>query len=326
MEAGVAQGHQPSQSDVRPTQLARVLAEPALIDWIVIGFLLVELFAVWGGKQGPARDHFLAYLGALLVAYAGAVVAYRALAPTGFLWQRVYRMLPLVAACAVYFRLREVFPIVNPREYDAALHALDLRLFGTDLSVWLEDYSTPAVIDWFSFFYFLYFPMCLAGILWAIFYCKEPDRRARFAVGTILAFLLGHLGYLIVPGLGPWHYLAADYDAPLSGGWFFEANWNTYRTGAGHDIFPSLHTAVSVWLCLFLWAERPTHRGARILFWPVAFIVGNIVAATIVLRWHYFVDLVAGAALALSCRVASRRGVAAYEERRARLGVTPGYW
>jgi membrane-associated phospholipid phosphatase len=304
----------------------RALYEPALVDWIVLTYLAIEIFSVWSGKHGAARDHFLTYLGALFVGYGGIVIAYRALAPTGWFWQRLYRFAPMVAACAVYFRLREIFPLVNPRQYDASLHALDMSLFGTDLSVWIEQFTSRGVVNWFSFFYWLYFPTQLAGILWSIFVSREPDRRARFAVGSIMAFLVGHIIYTMVPGLGPWHHLAAQYDGPLQGGWFFQANWRTYRTGAGHDIFPSLHTACSVWLCLFLNAERRTSRVARWLYWPVVFISANIVAATIVLRWHYFVDLVAGTMLGFLCNFAAYRALSMYEDRRRRHGIAPTYW
>jgi hypothetical protein len=308
--------------------LGRFLVEPSFPDWLVLSYLAFELLSVSLGRPGPMRDHFLGYLGAIFVAYLSLVVAYRAFAvPEGRpLIDRLYRAAPLVAACLVYFRLTDIFPIVNPRELDAPLHAIDVAIFGTDLSVWVEPYLTRGIVDWFATWYWLYFPMILTGALWGILVHKDAERRTRFAVGTILCFLLGHTIYTFVPGLGPWHYLADQYQGVQEGGWFFRANWDTYRTGAGHDIFPSLHTAASTWYTLFLWHERKTWPPARWLAPIVTIITVNVVIATIVLRWHYFIDLVAGVALAVVCDLVSRHALPRYEAMRERLGVSPRLW
>ena len=308
--------------------LGRLLAEPSFLDWCLLSYLSFEIASIFLGRHGPARDHFLGYLGALWVAYLSLVVAYRAFAPAlaNKIVDRLYRAAPLVTTCMVYFRLKDVFPIVNPHEFDAPLHAIDKAIFGTDLSVWVEPYLTRGIVDWFATWYWLYFPMVLTGVVWAIVFSRDPERRARFAVGTILCFLIGHTVYTFVPGLGPWHHLADQYRAVQDGGWFFHANWRTYRTGAGHDIFPSLHTAVSTWYSIFLVRERKTWRPARWLAPIVVFITINVVLATLVLRWHYFVDLVAGATLAVTCDLVSRRIMPRYEALRARLGVQPRFW
>jgi hypothetical protein len=308
--------------------LPRALAEPAFVDWIVLTYLSLGLVSIYLGHQTPMREHFLGYLGALWVAYLSLVISYRAFAPGGPhpILDRIYRFGPLVAACMVYFRMKDAFAILNPRELDAPLHAIDKAIFGTDLSVWVEPYLTRGIVDWFAFWYWLYFPMVLVGILWAILLARNPEQRARFAVGTILCFLVGHVVYTIVPGLGPWHHLADQYRAVQEGGWFFQANWRTYRTGALHDIFPSLHTGVSAWYSIFFVRERKTWRPARYIAPLVVFITLNVVAATIVLRWHYFVDLLAGVTLAVICDLVSRHVFPRHEAMRARLGVSPRLW
>jgi hypothetical protein len=322
----------PSSTDratsAAPGLLGRTLAEPAFVDWLLLSYLSFELVSVYLGLHGPMRDHFLGYLGALWALYLSVVVAYRSFATDGGrpILDRIYRFAPLVTTCMVYFRLTDIFPIVNPREFDAPLHAIDTAIFGTDLSVWVDPYLTRGIVDWFATWYWLYFPMVLTGVLWAILISKDPARRARFAVGTILCFLLGHTIYTFVPGLGPWHHLADQYQGVQEGGWFFQANWRTYRTGAGYDIFPSLHTAVSTWYSIFLIRERKTWRPARLLAPIVVFITVNVVIATIVLRWHYFIDLVAGATLAVTCDLVSRHALPRYEALRARLGVSPRLW
>jgi membrane-associated phospholipid phosphatase len=67
--------------------------------------------------------------------------------------------------------------------------------------------------------------------------------------------------------------------------------------GAQKDIFPSLHTAAPVFLTLF------SFRNRRVLpfgyTWPImAFFAANIMIATLFLRWHWVIDVVAGLVLA----------------------------
>jgi hypothetical protein len=58
--------------------------------------------------------------------------------------------------------------------------------------------------------------------------------------------------------------------------------------------------------------------------WPVlAFFATQIVLATMFLRWHWLVDIVAGAFLATGSAIVSRKIVAWETAKRARLGVSP---
>jgi hypothetical protein len=67
--------------------------------------------------------------------------------------------------------------------------------------------------------------------------------------------------------------------------------------------------------------ESPFH-----LVWQItAFAALNSTAATLLLRWHYAVDLIAGLALGGGAAIASAR-IAEWEcARRARLGCSPAW-
>ncbi|MFC1609897.1 phosphatase PAP2 family protein [Myxococcota bacterium] len=306
--------------------LQRVLLQPSLVDWVAIVYLSATLATLVWGEPGAARTHFLLYVGGILVAYVLAVAVYRWLKPTGPVGQRLYRCTPLVAGCAVYFRLPDIYPIVHPTDLDAQLHQIDLWLVGTDLSVWLEPHTTGLMVDWLSFFYWLYFPLVVLTTSWAILVSTQPARRTSFATGAIVVILVGIFTYTLVPGIGPWHFLADDYEAPLRGGAFYEWMWDIYRMGVGRDIFPSVHTALSLWTTIFLVWERRAHRGVWAALAFVGFLTANIMVATIVLRWHYLVDLLAGMVLAGIGAMVASRGLRWYETRRQAAGVEPGYW
>jgi len=109
-------------------------------------------------------------------------------------------------------------------------------------------------------------------------------------VGLFTVHGLGFLGYTIWPAGGP--YLHLPFERPLLGSWFTE--WVTPLVIGGSngvDVFPSLHFAVSFYLLGFDWLFN------RRRFW---WVLGPCVAlwvSTIYLRYHYFVDLVAGMGL-----------------------------
>ncbi|RKW16644.1 MAG: phosphatase PAP2 family protein, partial [Cardiobacterium sp.] len=69
----------------------------------------------------------------------------------------------------------------------------------------------------------------------------------------------------------------------------------------GMDVFPSLHTALTLYITAFLW--RDGKRKTALLLAPVT---AGTIAATIWLRYHYGVDDLAGLALALAALYGSR--------------------
>jgi hypothetical protein len=76
--------------------------------------------------------------------------------------------------------------------------------------------------------------------------------------------------------------------------------------GALLDIFPSIHTALSVLCALHAFRYR-NEAPMRWVWLLTLFAVANIVIATVFLRWHYGVDLIAGAALAASAQAVAIR-------------------
>ena len=187
---------------------------------------------------------------------------------------------------------------MSPHSLDADLLAFDLRVFGYEPSIAWDRYVTPHTTEWFAFFYFGYFFLLSAHVLPIMLLGRNRLRVAHFALGIFMVFCTGHLLYMVVPGWGPYHHLAGQFEHPLEGGLF----WRLVRAtvdagGAQKDIFPSLHTA-----------RRRTSRstrsstGGRFPFrftWPfMAFAATQIIIATMFLRWHYLIDIFAGLTLA----------------------------
>lgn len=134
----------------------------------------------------------------------------------------------------------------------------------------------------YSTFYFL--PLALTIAL-----AREKKWLAIRHVIVLMCggFLLSYLGYLCWPTLPPYRYLV--FDDALVGGPLFPTlhRWLYEGEALRQDCMPSGHTMMTV---LTLWLGWTYCR--RQLTWlvPLAFF---LILGTLVLRYHWFVDLVA---------------------------------
>jgi membrane-associated phospholipid phosphatase len=216
-------------------------------------------------------------------------------------------------------------PVVNPNSLDLELYQLDLTLFGFEPALYMDRLVGPITTEWFAFFYFSYFMILAAHLFPILFFGKDKKLVAEFCLGLLLMLCLGHTGYMLVPGFGPHQAIAQEFHNQLPSGMWLDAVMTTVASGgAQKDIFPSLHTAAPTFLALFSLRHRD-----RLPFrytWPiVAFFAVNIIFATMYLRWHYVIDVIAGLFLATG----SLLGTVALQRRefprRAALGLMPSW-
>jgi hypothetical protein len=291
-------------------------------DWLMIGYMGLLLVALALGK-GPNRGACMVRVCADLGVYLWVLtlVRFPILRWGGLVSTVLYRLTVTGTLLASFFQLREILPAISSQAYDAHIYAFDLRVFGVEPAAWFDRYVSPPTTEWFAFFYFLYFFVLAVHVVPMLFLENDLRVMARFSLGVLLVFTTAHILYIVVPGWGPYWYLRGTFHHELEGGTF----WKLVREavdagGAQKDIFPSLHTAVPTFLAIFSFR----HRG-RYPFkysWPVvSFVATQIIVATMFLRWHYLVDVVAGLALAVAGSVVSQ-AIADWEhDRRVRLGV-----
>lgn len=316
-------------AEVRPRgRWERILLTPALPDWIVAGYLCTVLMGLLRAAPSAARSRYVVFVGLLLLAHVAAVYLYRLRVERRFGPQGVpvpalvaYHLLPLATILTFYFNLRPILPIINAATYDTALYRLDVAIFGVEPTLFIERFTSPRVVEWFAFFYYSYFFFIASFIFVMIFTCEHDERLATFATGLLTIVGVGHYVYTLVPGYGPYAYLAHDYQAPLQGGVFYFMVLDTVsKAGPMRDIFPSLHTALPTFLCLFAWRHYPRVATVATIF------AANIILATVVLRWHYAVDVFAGLFLAVSAFMLAPRLVHAYQSRRIAAGLSMRRW
>ena len=189
---------------------------------------------------------------------------------------------------------------LNPRLHDAALARADLLLFGTVPSLWTERWIPGAAMDLLLLCYYSYFLWPL--VVGASLFRKSRAAYAEYRLAMVLFFIVNFTLYVAVPAVGPRFFLAGLYSAPLHG-WVLTPWLDGLMrvTDFNRDCFPSGHTGFTA--IVLLYAALHARRIFRIMA-PVA---TGLVAATVLGRFHYGVDLVCAVPAVIACvAVASR--------------------
>jgi membrane-associated phospholipid phosphatase len=197
---------------------------------------------------------------------------------------------PFAVVYLCYRALRGALPALVDGGYEAALVRADVILLGSSPAWSLEAIHAPWLTELLAYAYATMFFLPLAVLL--ILHARRRDRELRdVALSLQLAFYLGFTIFLLVPARSP----DVVYDfTPLVGHGFYERSMAAWRSlqAVTYDAFPSMHTAIST--LAIVQAIR-----LRLRIWMVMLpIVVLLQLATLYLRQHYFVDLVAGWAVA----------------------------
>ncbi len=272
----------PPSSPSQPTGLL-------LHEW-TFGALLAYLAVRASIQLGPLDAATLIPL--FLLGIDAALIAWDRRAQT-IASGRLRLLFHIVAMNVVYLRLGIDVPRMGSPSADAWLLDLDRQWFGETPAIQFASLANPAVTELISLCYFLFYPAMLGYQLAWLF---SPTHEARrFFAGLYLVYSVGFLGYTLAPATGPWVHLASSFQ-PLHGGPITWLTDRIVRAGCnGVDVFPSLHTAVTVY---FVGYDALAGRYRR-------FVAGlapalGLCIATVYLRYHYAVDALAGIVLAVA--------------------------
>jgi membrane-associated phospholipid phosphatase len=261
------------------------------------GFLCWKAaFAIDGTGAEPVREQLFILF---TIALASILALRGELLEPGPLRATFYRVGTLGSMIGTYLTLRALLPALHPELLDARLLALDRALFGETPAVWLDAFANRYTVEWFAFFYYSYYFILGSHLIGTLLF-DDGRRRYELLLGAALVAAVGHAGYTFVPGVGPWAYAELTFQHQLEGGqWWGRVLSAVTSAGAQLDIFPSLHTGFSllVGLHALRWRRESPYRYTWLLTW---FAVVNIIIATVFLRWHYAIDLLAGGLLAFT--------------------------
>ena len=217
--------------------------------------------------------------------------------PTSWLFRNWY---PLFYVASCYKEMAILIPPIRGTDADQWLADLDFRIWHANPTVWLEQIYSPALTEYLQVVYTLFVP---AVLLIAFFLWKKAKFREfqYYAFLIALGFLASYIGYILVPARGPRFLLKTLQHIPLQGMWGFAGMQHALdRLESAHfDCFPSGHTELTI---LAWWGSRMLSNK---LFRVYLAYTPSIIFATVYLRYHYTVDVLAGAILAIVLIAAS---------------------
>jgi membrane-associated phospholipid phosphatase len=267
---------------------------------------------------------------AILAAHAGVTAAAALLVWGGGRfpgrgWRIARDWYPFATLPFAFRELHYLVHPVNPADWDFTLMAWDRALFGTAPTVALEGWLHPLAVEFFMLCYTTYY--FLPVILGIVLYAQRRPEAFREGLALILmGFFTSYLGYFVIPAFSP-HVKELALGHPRAWGAIPEAQ------GYGlapllretilalelemRDAFPSGHTEVTLVTLAYAW------RFSRPVFWSILVPGTGLILATVYLRLHYAVDVLAGAVLAalvLGAGPALHRGWEAWRKRGGAAG------
>jgi len=200
---------------------------------------------------------------------------------------------PFLLLSACYYALYTNLMLrVNPHTADAFLSKIDASLLGNQASFLLQPWINPWTTDFLSLVYFSYV-FTLPGVALYFYLAKEAKAFRRIMMGYLTLMLMAIISYLLVPAIGPDEFFADQYTSDLNGHQVIRGVDYIMRVGrVGYDCFPSLHVGIPLLLSLYLFSYR------KKAFMPALVYVALMCCATLYLRYHYLVDVIASFAYA----------------------------
>lgn len=206
---------------------------------------------------------------------------------------------------AFFFMVCQLVHRVHPVDYDARLIALDRSIGGIGLLGWMRSIETPTLtllskLAWISYYFIAFFPGIALYARGARAAPRPGSGRAfeEAKLVLILGWLVSYSAYFALPAQGPaYHEKETGVPQPAWEGPTPALKEAIYALeGEARDTFPSGHVIIAV-LVLFLCVRNGTWVAAA---GAVPLSLG-VIWSTLYLRYHYFVDVLAGAAVAGLC-------------------------
>lgn len=213
--------------------------------------------------------------------------------------------LAIVGLPIVFSAMGWLLPAVHPEPYEFTWLQVDRAWFGGDVGALAGPWLSPWLVELLQLVYASFYMVPILAGIGALRSGLPAFDRALLAL--VFGFLASYLGYLLVPTLGPKVVLA--FPTTIEGLWATASvrAWIDRAEANPWDCFPSGHTMLTVTSLLVLW--RWNRRWFVWLLLPSLLLI----ASTMLLRYHWAIDVLVGLAAAWPClwlsdRLADRDG------------------
>jgi membrane-associated phospholipid phosphatase len=223
-----------------------------------------------------------------------------------FQMMRLFYVVPIIYI--MYGQVHQLVPAVHSTDYDSLLIEADRVLTGgIDPTVWLAQFSWAPLTEYLQVCYFLFYVLpIMQGI--ELYRRGNIEELTVFARGMTFCYFISYLAYFALPAIGP-RFTLHDFDSldvELPGLVLTSILRDIVNAGGGvaigaadpskvvnRDCMPSGHTMLTLVNIIIGFRNRSHFR------WVFVTIGGSLIIATVYLRYHYVVDLLVGALLAV---------------------------
>jgi membrane-associated phospholipid phosphatase len=256
------------------------------IDYLVLTYILITsaLLLIFRDKLDDKMPHMIFRVGII-----GLILVVKFLGEKfpGHLMTFIRYSYPL-AIITFFYSETAYFKNIFFSDFDTLLVQIEESLFGFQPSI---EFSALFPYKWlneimfmgYAFYYFLTFFLCLAIFL----YRREKFKKVTFII--IFSFLVYYLIFIAFPAVGPqFHFTYPDNYVPVYG---IFGKFERYLQSIAERptaAFPSAHVGIGIILVYFTLVYLPR------LLPPVLIVFIILCFATVYLKAHYLIDVLAG--------------------------------
>jgi membrane-associated phospholipid phosphatase len=278
------------------------------VDYATQAYLLLVGILILFFHQGRVPQFHL-----FLVAHVAGILAIHAFVvrnarrPNNRFFSFFRHFDPLILYAFLYRESEQLNLMFVDRYLDTDFIALEERIFGFQPAVaFMNAFPHTLVSEFFYMSYFSYYVM-IAGVGLALYFKRREEFWHYLALLSFL-FYVCFLLFIVLPVAGPpafymdiprylgqqqLPYYPLEFPPSVTSGPFFHLMGFLYRTfESGGGAFPSSHVAAALCVLFFSWRYL---RRVRYLILAATFALSF---ATVYCRYHYAVDVFAGAATA----------------------------
>ncbi|MEI8134857.1 MAG: phosphatase PAP2 family protein [bacterium] len=296
-------------------EIIRVISPTEMVTFvfIILMLILTTFFHAFVDVPGILINSFILLSATVIINYL------RAKSDSKFI-RAIHVFYVLLVVILVFKTVEKLSFAIHGRDYDQWLITIDhFLLGGINPTVWLYQHVPvmPFFVEFLQICYVMYY---LLPVILAVEFFMRRKREHRIDHNTdelevlrftiVYGLLLSYLGYFALPGIGPRFTLHTFWNisSELPGillteplrwlinlGENIQAGMSNFEAArvVTRDVFPSGHTEITL-LSIFLGFKfRARTR------WVVLFIGSGLIFSTVYLRYHYFIDVIAGTLVAL---------------------------
>jgi len=286
--------------------MQKILKPFNIIDLTVIVFylLLITMNLVFHDRVEYWQELIAIEFGTILFA---VISAQKHHSSNSLIWKHLHLWYVAPLILLTFKQLYFMVHPIHPTDYDELLINIDRLMFGVDPTIWIYQFANPFLTELLQIVYNLFYLLPL--ILGVELVIKKRMLEFEYAAFLVVyGFFLSYLGYFSLPAVGPRFTLHDFYSVEWELPGLFLTNILREFVNIGEsipsgtlnpelvvqrDVFPSGHTQITLVVMILSYKFEAKTKYFLI---PAGTL---LVIATVYLRYHYVIDLIAGAAFML---------------------------